>query len=167
MDIAPRLVVCLSLKVRNGKMRKKGTPANSDPLSPKERSERMSRVRSKDTKVELFVRKLVYSLGYRYRLHVKALPGSPDMVFAGRKKVIFVHGCFWHRHDENCALTRWPKSKLEYWKPKLERNKERDKSNQSQLQILGWKVLIVWECEFKTSKNNMALARRIQAFLED
>lgn len=143
---------------------RKGTSSNVDPLTPKQRSERMALVRSKDTKVELFVRKLVYSLGYRYRLHVKTLPGSPDLVFHGRKKVIFVHGCFWHRHGETCSLTRWPKSKLEYWKPKLERNQERDKANQQQLRDLGWKYLIIWECEFKTKK---PLASRIQKFLKD
>lgn len=98
-----------------------------DTLSPQERSERMGRVRNKDTKPEMVVRRLTHSLGYRYRLHGRKLPGRPDMVFAGRKKVIFVHGCFWHRHDEqNCPLTRWPKSRLEFWVPKLEKNKQRD-----------------------------------------
>ncbi|HBI46414.1 MAG TPA: very short patch repair endonuclease, partial [Planctomycetales bacterium] len=96
-----------------------------DSLSPEERSERMSRVRNKDTKPELVVRRLVHSLGYRYRLHSGRLPGRPDIVFAGRKKVVFVHGCFWHRH-RGCALCRMPKSRLDFWAPKLEGNRRRD-----------------------------------------
>jgi DNA mismatch endonuclease (patch repair protein) len=124
----------------------------------------MSRVRSKDTKIELFVRKIVYTLGYRYRLHVKSLPGAPDLVFRSRKKVIFIHGCFWHRHSKNCALTRWPKSKLDFWKPKLERNHERDKINKKKLRELDWDVLVIWECQVRDGDR---LAARIQAFLED
>lgn len=163
MDILIQSVVCLLLGVLRD-MRKKGNIRSVDPLSPEERSERMSRVRSKDTKVELFVRKLVYSLGYRYRLHDGSLPGAPDMVFKARKKIIFVHGCFWHRHNESCALTRWPKSKLEFWKPKLERNRERDEANQKTLRALGWKVLVIWECQIRDADK---LADRIQKYLED
>ena len=142
--------------------------ARTDTLSPAQRSERMSRVRGKDTKPEMIVRRLVHALGYRYRLHGKVegkyLPGKPDMVFAGRKMVIFVHGCFWHRHDEEkCPLTRWPKSRLDFWKPKLEGNEQRDRDNQAKLREMGWKYLEVWECQVK---NRDELARRVREFLE-
>jgi DNA mismatch endonuclease, patch repair protein len=138
---------------------------STDPLSPAERSERMRRVRSKDTKPEMVVRRLVHALGYRYRLHSKSLPGKPDLIFAGRRKVIFVHGCFWHRHDENrCALTRWPKSRLEFWEPKLLANKRRDGENQTKLNELGWRFFIVWECELR---DRAELTRRIVEFLEE
>lgn len=129
----------------------------TDTLTPQERSERMGRVRGKDTKPEMLVRRLVHSLGYRYRLHSRKLPGRPDLVFAGRKKVIFVHGCFWHRHDESCPLTRWPKSRLDFWKPKLEQNKLRDLSNQQKLREGGWKFLVVWECQLKDVDSLRAL----------
>lgn len=109
-------------------------------------SKRMALVRSKDTKPELIVRKLVYSLGFRYRLHQKDLPGKPDIVFASRKKVIFVHGCFWHLH-ENCKRSRLPKSRVDYWRTKLEKNRLRDEKNQKELLDMGWKFLIIWECE--------------------
>lgn len=107
------------------------------------------------------VRRLVHSLGYRYRLHAKDLPGKPDLVFRARKKVIFVHGCFWHRHA-NCSLARLPKSRLEFWVPKLESNSARDKLNEQALNAAGWAVLVVWECELA----NLALLRRkIEGFL--
>ncbi|MFZ5897607.1 MAG: very short patch repair endonuclease [Bacillota bacterium] len=134
----------------------------TDTLSPQERSERMRRVRAKDTKPELVVRRLVYSMGYRYRLHGRNLPGHPDLVFPGRKKVIFVHGCFWHRH-EGCARCRLPKSKLDFWQPKLEGNKARDIANQARLREMGWDFLVVWECELKDLE---ALKRRIRTYLE-
>lgn len=124
----------------------------------------MSRVRNKDTKIEFIVRRLAHSMGYRYRLHVRDLPGAPDLVFSSRKKVIFVHGCFWHRHSKTCPLTRWPKSKLDFWKPKLERNHERDLSSQKKLRELGWNVLVIWECQVRDAD---AVADRIEAFLED
>ena len=119
-----------------------------DSLSPEERSIRMSLVRSKDTQPELFVRKLVHRMGFRYRSHRRDLPGHPDMVFASRGKIIFVHGCFWHRHGK-CEYTRWPKSRLSFWKPKLEQNHARDKRNRRALAKLGWRVLVVWECQLK------------------
>ncbi|KFO67475.1 endonuclease [Smithella sp. SCADC] len=106
----------------------------------------MSLVRAKDTKLELQVRRLIYSLGYRYRLHVKDLPGKPDIVLRSRRKVIFIHGCFWHRH-KNCTLARMPKSRLFFWKPKLEGNKARDKKNQKKLNAMGWSYLVIWECQ--------------------
>ena len=118
----------------------------TDTLSPRERSERMSRVRSTDTKPEMRVRRLVHGLGYRYRLHVRERPGTPDLVFPSRRAVIFVHGCFWHRH-ENCALARLPKSRLDFWRKKLESNTTRDAAQQERLRELGWRVLVVWECQ--------------------
>ncbi len=137
--------------------------SGTDTLSPEERSERMSRVRSKDTKPEMRVRRLVHSLGYRYRLHSGKLPGRPDLVFPGRRKVIFMHGCYWHRH-EGCARCRLPKSRLDFWAPKLERNRLRDLENQSKLEELGWDVLMVWECEVEEAAG---LPGRIMSFLED
>lgn len=117
-----------------------------DTLSPQERSERMSRIRGKDSTPELKLRRLVHGLGFRYRLHVRELPGQPDLAFPSRRAVIFMHGCFWHRH-EGCKLARLPKSKLEFWGDKLETNKQRDISHQQRLRDLGWRVLVVWECE--------------------
>lgn len=133
----------------------------ADTLTPNQRSERMSRVRGKDTKPELIVRRLVHGLGYRYRLHRRDLPGQPDLVFPSRRKVLFVHGCFWHRH-EGCPLTRWPKSRLEFWKPKLEGNRIRDQANQAKLADLGWDYLVVWECDLKDMDR---LANKIVKFL--
>lgn len=134
-----------------------------DTLTTAERSERMSRVRSKDTKPEMSVRSLVHRMGFRFRLHDRNLPGNPDLVFPSRGKIIFVHGCFWHRHGTRCRYTRWPKSKLGFWKPKLEQNHQRDKVVRAGLRKLGWKVLVVWECQLK---NSQALAERVRAFLE-
>ena len=133
-----------------------------DALTPAERSERMGRVRSKDTKPELLVRRLVHRMGFRYRLHRRDLPGNPDLVFPKRGKIIFVHGCFWHRHG-TCKYTRWPKSRLEFWKPKLEANRRRDVANQRVLRRLGWKLLIVWECQLDSVE---VLRSRLRAFLE-
>lgn len=133
----------------------------SDTLTVEERSERMRRVPSKGSKPEMLVRKLVFSLGYRYRLHRQDLPGHPDIVFSRTRKVIFVHGCFWHRHP-GCKLARLPKSKLEFWVPKLEGNKLRDKANIEELLIRDWKVLVVWECEIA---NKEALKLKITDFL--
>lgn|SRR5579875_3229334 len=133
-----------------------------DTLTKAERSERMALIRSKDTKPELAIRSLIHRMGYRYRLHAKQLPGRPDLVFAGRSKIIFVHGCFWHLH-QNCFNNRPPKSKQEYWKPKLDRNAKRDLEVRRKLQRLGWKVLVVWECELG---NIERLAKRIKAFLD-
>jgi DNA mismatch endonuclease (patch repair protein) len=133
-----------------------------DSLSPEERSERMARVRAKDTRPELFVRRLVFSLGYRYRLHARDLPGHPDLVFRKLRKVIFIHGCFWHRHGA-CALARLPKSRLEFWVPKLEGNKRRDQRNKRALAKQGWKVLTIWECQLKSTGR---LETRIRRFLD-
>lgn len=133
-----------------------------DTLTIAERSERMSRVRSKDTKPEMVVRSLVHRMGFRYRLHDSKLPGKPDLVLPSRGKIIFVHGCFWHRHGASCEYTRWPKSKLDFWKPKLEQNHQRDKMVRRQLRKAGWKVLVIWECQLRNSDK---LAKRVRAFL--
>lgn len=117
-----------------------------DTLSPKERSLRMSLVRGKDTQPELVLRKALHCKGYRYRLHVRALPGTPDLVFSSRGRVLFVHGCFWHRHA-GCKLARLPKSRISFWKRKLEGNRARDKQNQKRLNRIGWRYMTVWECQ--------------------
>lgn len=123
----------------------------------------MAAIRSRDMKPELTVRSLVHSLGYRYRLHARDLPGKPDLVFRLRKKVIFVHGCFWHQHkNPSCADSRLPKSRLEYWLPKLQRNVERDAETMQCLQQLGWSALVIWECE---TKNMAELTDRLKSFL--
>lgn len=110
----------------------------------------MAQIKAKDTKPEMVVRRLAHSLGYRYRLHGSKLPGKPDLVFASKKKVVFVHGCFWHRHDDpNCTMARMPKSRLEYWGPKLEGNKARDQANVERLREMGWEVLTIWGCQLK------------------
>jgi DNA mismatch endonuclease (patch repair protein) len=133
-----------------------------DTVSPARRSEIMGRVRSRDTKPEMVVRRIVFAMGYRYRLHAKDLPGKPDLVFRNRRKVICVHGCFWHRH-QGCPLARLPKSRTEFWLTKLEANRQRDIKNELALQVLNWNVLIVWECELRDVAN---LKSRIKEFLD-
>lgn len=134
-----------------------------DTLTPEQRSERMSRVRGRDTKPEMLVRRLAHRMGYRYRLHRRDLPGAPDLVFPSRMKVIFVHGCFWHWHpDWKCPLARLPKSKLDFWGPKLETNRERDGRNLALLAQLGWDDLVIWECQMKNQEH---LKARIRDFL--
>ena len=134
-----------------------------DPLTVRERSELMSRVRSKDTKPEMRVRRTVHGLGYRYRLHAGDLPGRPDLVFRPRRRVIFVHGCFWHRH-QRCSRNRIPKSpeRHEFWRDKLNANVRRDQLNQAALREMGWDVLVIWECE---TRDLGGLATRVRAFL--
>ena len=134
-----------------------------DTVTRERRSEIMSRIRGRGTRPEMAVRRLVHGLGYRYRLHGKHLPGRPDLVFARRKMVIFVHGCFWHRHP-GCRLARTPKSRVDFWRAKLDGNRERDLLTQRELRDLGWRLLVVWECEL----NNLdSVAERITDFLED
>ena len=136
-----------------------------DSLTQAERSERMSRVRHRDTIPEMVVRRLVHGLGYRYRLHGKNLPGRPDLVFSRLRKAIFVHGCFWHRHpDPSCKLARMPKSRLDFWRPKLDGNRERDLRNQSELEATGWRCLVVWECEMRHTEQ---LQNKLLAFLTE
>lgn len=118
----------------------------ADTLSKNERSKRMSLIRSTGSAPEMKLRRLVHQLGFRFRLHAKELPGKPDLVFPSRRVVIFMHGCFWHRH-KGCKLARLPKSKLAFWKPKLDANRKRDIRNQRKLRALGWRLLVVWECE--------------------
>jgi len=127
-----------------------------------ERSQIMAKVKSKDTKPELAVRKFIYGLGYRYRLYDASLPGKPDLVFRKRKKVIFVHGCFWHGHDCRAGNNR-PSSNTEYWNAKLSRNMNRDAMVQKSLVELGWKYFIIWECE---TKNIQLLKQNIRNFLD-
>jgi len=134
----------------------------SDTLSVLERSRLMSRIHSKDTQPEMIVRRIAHKDGYRYRLHVGDLPGKPDLVFPSRRKVIFVHGCFWHGHD-GCALAHQPQSNQEFWLAKLKGNKLRDSSALEQLAILGWKALVIWECELKDAD---AVQRKIRSFLD-
>ncbi len=136
----------------------------TDILTKAERSDLMSRIRSKDTKPELIVRRLVHGMGYRYRLHRRDLPGTPDLVFPSRKKAIFVHGCYWHYHeDPACKLVRLPKSRLDYWKPKLERIRHRDQENCDKLRDMGWDVLVIWECEID---NRQHMQKALSKFLE-
>jgi DNA mismatch endonuclease (patch repair protein) len=134
-----------------------------DTLSTEARSERMSRVQCKDTRPELAVRRLVHSLGFRYALHRRDLPGKPDLVFPSRRKVVFVHGCFWHRHCGRCRLARLPKSRLDFWSAKLEANRRRDRRNAKALRDAGWQVMCVWECQLADKER---LTRRIINFLE-
>ena len=136
----------------------------ADRICPEKRSEIMSRIRGRDTKPELTVRRLVHAMGYRYRLHRRDLPGKPDLAFPGRKKMIFVHGCFWHMHaDPDCSRSGLPKTNREFWLPKLKRNAERDVEQQARLAALGWEVLVIWECEIDTCQG---LSDRIRGFLE-
>jgi DNA mismatch endonuclease (patch repair protein) len=122
----------------------------------------MSRVHSKNTQPELAVRRVVHGMGYRYRLHSKNLAGSPDLVLPRHKKLIFVHGCFWHRHA--CTAATLPKSNRVYWELKQNRNAARDRKNAQALRRSGWKVLIIWECEIKNAER---LQQRLQRFLTD
>ena len=120
----------------------------------------MSRIRGKDTQPELVVRRLAHAMGYRFRLHRRDLPGSPDLVFPGRRKVIFVHGCFWHGHE--CRKAHLPRTRTDYWAAKIQRNRERDVASLDALRATGWEVLVIWECEIK---DRGALGSRIRAFL--
>ena len=116
------------------------------------RSAQMALVRDRDTKPELRVRKALHAAGLRYRLHAKGLPGRPDIVFRSRRIALFVHGCFWHQHPApTCRLSRMPKSRLGFWRPKLESNRARDQKNRSLLEEEGWTVIEIWECETKDS----------------
>ena len=133
-----------------------------DTLDQPSRSRVMARVKGKNTGPELLVRKMVFAAGYRYRIHAKNLPGSPDLIFPGKRKVIFVHGCFWHRH-EGCKSARMPKSRIEFWSAKLNGNKLRDTRTFDALRRLGWQVMVVWECELRDLEG---VAKAIQIFLD-
>jgi len=134
----------------------------TDLLSTFRRSENMSRIRAKDTKPEMLVRRLLHSLGYRYRLHTKDLPGKPDIVFRRPKKVILVHGCFWHQHNK-CREGRLPGTRQDYWVPKLGRNVNRDREQRESLEAAGWQILVLWECEITDPET---LKTRLLAFLK-
>ena len=125
-----------------------------DPLSKAQRSERMTRVRSRDTKPEMVLRKLVFSLGYRYRLHDARLPGRPDLVFSSRRCVIFMHGCFWHQHG--CETYKQPASRTWFWSRKLSSNVLRDQEVGKRLASAGWRSLVVWECELRSNPEKIA-----------
>jgi len=136
-----------------------------DRISAERRSANMRAIRSKDTKPELIVRKLLHGMGFRYRLHRGDLPGKPDIAFIGRRRAIFVHGCFWHQHpDPACRDARPPRSNSDYWAPKLARNLARDVSGQRDLARLGWQVLVLWECELKDLE---AVEGQLLGFLGD
>ncbi|QNM82396.1 DNA mismatch endonuclease Vsr [Sphingomonas sabuli] len=133
----------------------------ADRISAPQRSENMRRIKGAHTKPEMIVRRMVHSMGRRYRLHRKHLPGNPDLVFGPSRKVIFVHGCFWHQHTA-CKAGRVPSSNSHYWHDKLRRNVSRDAKAQEELKRLGWEVLTVWDCE---TRNTSALHARLEAFL--
>lgn len=141
--------------------RKSHNKVIGQPIISDARSRIMRAVRSKNTGPELRVRKILYDLGYRYRLHRPSLPGKPDISIAGRRKAVFVHGCFWHQHAR-CGKGAPPKTGLDYWQPKLRLNVERDKRAISSLKLLGWNVLVIWECE---TKDPLKIAKRLRAFL--
>jgi DNA mismatch endonuclease, patch repair protein len=141
----------------------------ADVFSRAKRSEVMARIRSKNTKPEVTVRKYLHAKGFRYRLHDKKLPGNPDIILKRCKTIIFVNGCFWHGHqDSSCKISRVPKSNTEFWIKKIARNKERDVKSKSALAYLGWNVITIWECELRSKKiestlvtlvNNLAICK--------
>jgi DNA mismatch endonuclease, patch repair protein len=133
-----------------------------DTLTPAQRSKNMSRIRGKDTKPEMIVRRLTHAMGYRYRLHARELPGRPDLVFRPRRKAIFVHGCFWHRH-EGCQFAYTPRSRQQFWSDKFESNVRRDQQALIDLASLGWQVLVIWECQTRCAE---MVACLVAEFLE-
>ena len=140
------------------------TEASPSPDHPVDasRSALMARVRGKDTKPEMVVRRVAHALGYRFRLHRRDLPGSPDLVFPNRRKVIFVHGCFWHRHP-GCRRATTPKTRAEFWLAKFERNVERDVRKEIELMAAGWEVLVIWECE---TRDPDGISSKLRIFLD-
>lgn len=136
------------------------TPDDMDTRTPEQRRRIMQSVKQKNTKPELVIRQVLHRLGYRFRLHRKDLPGRPDIVLPRHRKAIFVHGCFWHWHG--CPKGQLPKSRLDYWLPKLEGNVNRDRTKMEQLELLGWSVLVVWQCE---TRDLDELAKRLEAFV--
>ena len=128
--------------------------ATNDVLTPEQRRFVMTRIRNKNTKPELIIRRGLHARGLRYRLHKAGIPGKPDLVFANYRTVIFVHGCFWHGHE--CSLFRWPKTREKFWKNKIRCNMERDKSTLTALRAMGWRVLVIWGCALR-GRNKRAL----------
>lgn len=138
----------------------------ADILTPKERSERMSRIKGHDTKPELILRRALHAAGLRYRLHARDLPGRPDLVFPRWSAVVFVHGCFWHHHN-GCRIANVPQSNAEFWLAKFERNKRRDARAVRALRASGWRVMVVWECQLSGSRRIASTAARVAAFVKD
>lgn len=138
-----------------------------DPLTPEQRRLNMSRIRGKDTKPELVIRKGLHARGLRYRLHDRKLPGTPDLIFPGRRAVLFIHGCFWHGHD--CPLHKAPSTNPEFWEQKIGRNRARDIASTERLILLGWRVLTVWECAVRGPgrRQQPGLLDEIEAWLAD
>lgn len=132
----------------------------TDTRTPQQRSRIMKSIGQKNTKPEWIVRRLLHRLGYRFRLHRKDLPGTPDIVFYGRRKAIFVHGCYWHGH--NCSKGKLPKSNRDYWVPKIQKNQERDARKERELRDTGWDISIVWQCQ---TKDEETLANTLKKFL--
>ncbi len=134
-----------------------------DRISQEHRSWNMSRIRSKDTKPEMIVRSLLHRMGYRFRLHVKTLPAKPDIVLPKYKTIIFIHGCFWHKHSD-CKEATTPKSNTAFWQTKLAKNVERDRKKKEKLKRLGWDIIVIWECEIKKSLDRVAatIANRLK-----
>lgn len=133
----------------------------ADSRTPEQRRRIMRAVKSANTRPEWKVRRLLFAMGYRYRIHYRKLPGSPDIAFPGRRKAIFVHGCFWHSHG--CRIGRPPKSRLDYWLPKLARNVERDRAKTQAIEAQGWQVLVVWQCQLAETNT---LQRLLREFLD-
>ncbi len=133
-----------------------------DVHSPKQRSFNMSRIKGRDTRPEMLIRKWLWASGYRYRLHKKDLPGKPDIVFPGRKKLIFIHGCFWHRHE--CNYFQWPETNRDFWKQKIGETVKRDQRNYEKLTSSGWDCMTIWECEITGNENNK-LREKVKKFL--
>lgn len=137
-------------------------PTRFDPLTPAQRSRQMALVTARNTVPERTVRTVLRSLGYRFGVHAKQLPGTPDIVLGGRKQVILVHGCFWHRH-RGCPRTRIPRTRVDFWKRKFQENVARDRANKLNLRRLGWRTLVLWEC---VTEDPARLRRKLQRFLD-
>ena len=135
---------------------------NSSVTVDPARSAQMALIRGRDTKPELRVRKALHAAGLRYRLHERRLPGVPDLIFPTRRLTLFVHGCFWHQHP-GCAAARMPKSRLEFWRPKLSGNVERDARKHAELKTKGWAVRVIWECETRSTETLSVLVAEIKA----
>lgn len=131
-----------------------------DVHSKEIRSYNMSQIKGKDTKPEILVRKWLWQNGFKYRLYRKDLPGKPDIVFPGKKKILYINGCFWHKH--NCKYFKWPRTNSDFWKEKIGKNVIRDKRNLKEIKTLGWKYLIIWECELKKGISKSVLKRIIK-----
>lgn len=136
-----------------------------DTLSKEERSERMSRIRGRDTRPELVLRKLLHAAGFRYRLHHSRLPGHPDLVLPRYRAIVFVRGCFWHRHA-GCRIANTPKSNIDFWNAKFKRNIARDAEVESTLSKAGWRVLVVWECALSTKEKAIETAAQVAQWIK-